>query len=242
MNTNTTCPAGDEDERHQLGGEKKDGTELTVPFVEGHPVDENEPASASHVSNVIENVTPIRGDIFDDLAALARPIDEIVPSEKVLTSLPVRKPKREEWVRVHPEIYARAYVYEARDEQSWFIVTPDVVEALIDVVRYVQLSFAVNYGGTAFVWPLPVPTERKSHRAHVTAFAGAEQAMREWTRISWRENEYEIYRRSSARVEPFWPREVRSASEMLRLASKARGFEVIDSVDHPVVKKLQGRD
>ena len=219
-----------------------DGTELTVPSEEGHPGVETEPTSSNKSSRNVEDVTPKSGDIFDDLAALGRPLDELLPSEKVLTSLPVRKPKRDEWVRLHPEIHARVYVYESKDDQSWYVVLPDFLEPLLDVVRYVEMSLAVNYAGTPFAWPVPLPTESKSHRAHVTAFAGAEQARREWVRISWGDGEYDVYRRSSAKVEPKWPSEIGSASEMLRFASKAGGFEVIDSMDHPVVRGLLGRD
>lgn len=227
---------------HQLGGEKNDGVELTTPSVEGSLVDENQPTSAEDDTTDTDAVTSKKPDIFDDLAALGRPIDEIVASEKLLTSLSVRKPKRDEWVRVHPSTHARVYLYEARDENSNYIVLPAVVEPLLDVVRYVQLSLTVNYSGSAFVWPVPVPTERKPHRAHITAFTGAEKAMREWIRISWGKDEYEVYRRSSAKIEPAWPAEITSASEMLRFAAKAGGFEVIDSLDHPVVRALQGRD
>ena len=251
MHTTTTSPAVDDNDgrhfsdgetSHQLGEQKNDGTELTVPSVEGSRVDKNQPASAVNDTKTPEAVTPNPRDIFDDLAAFGRPIDEIVPSEKLLTSLAVRKSKREEWVRVHPTIPVRAYIYESRDENAHYIVMPAVVETLLDVVRYVQLSLVVNYSGSAFVWPVPVPTERKPYRAHITAFAGAERAMREWVRISWNGQDYDIYRRSSAKVEPVWPAEVTNASEMLRFASKAGGIEIIDSLDHPVVRALLGHD
>lgn len=251
MKNNTTSPLEDDNEgrhnsdgeaSHQLGEQKIDGTELTVPSMEGSRVDENQPASAVNDTTGIEAVTPKKRDIFDNLAALGRPIDEIIALEKLLTSLSVRKPKRDEWVRVHPTVHARVYTYEAREDNSFYIVLPEVVEPLIDVVRYVQLSLAANYSGSAFVWPVPVPTERKPHRAHVTAFAAAEKAAREWIRISWGKDEYEVYRRSSAKIEPAWPDEIVSASEMLRFASKGGGIEIIDSLDHPVVRALQGRD
>jgi len=250
MKTNTTSPlednndgrhASDGEARHQLGEQKNDGAELTAPSVEGNRVDENQPSSAKNDTQIAENVTPKKHDIFDDLAALGRPIEEIVASEKLLTSLVVRKPKADEWVRLHPIIHARVYVYEHKDERSWYLVLPNIVEPLLSVVRYVQLSLAVNYSGSAFVWPVPVPTERKPHRAHITAFAGAEKAMHEWIRIHWGKEEYEVYRRSSAKIEPAWPADIASASEMLRLAAKG-GFEVIDSLDHPVVRSMQGLD
>jgi len=238
----TTIDTPDEDRHGQHPQNENDGTELTVPSAEGHPVDENEAQSAVNTSNSDGNVTTKMGDIFDDLEALGRPLEEVIPSEKILTSLPVRKPGKTEWVRLHSKISTRAYLYEARDEGSTYLVTPEAVEPLRDVVRYVQLSLAVNYGGAPFVWPVPIPTERKAHRAHITAFAAAERAQREWIRTTWNGNEYEVFRRTSAKVDPVWPEEVCTAAEMLRFASKAGAFEVIDSVDHPVVQALLGRD
>jgi len=105
MKNTMTPPDGNENGRHssdgeanhhQLGEEKNDGTELTVPSAEGRPVDKNEPSSAENDTKNREEVTPNQGDIFDDLEALGQPLDEVIPSEKVLTSLPMRKPKRDE--------------------------------------------------------------------------------------------------------------------------------------------------
>jgi hypothetical protein len=252
VKTTTTCPFEDDNNEgrhnsdgeasHQLGVKKCDGAELTAPSMEGNRVDENQPTSAENGIQNTEDVTPKKHDIFDDLAALGRPLDEIIASEKLLTALPVRKPKREEWIRVHQTLHARVYVYEAKDERSWYVVLPNVVEPLRDVVRYVRMSLAVNYGGTPFVWPVPIPTERKPYPAHVSAFAAAELGGKEWVRVTWTGNDYEVYRRASAKVEPVWPTEITNASEMLRFAAKAGGFEIIDSLDHPVVRGLLGHD
>lgn len=251
MKNTTTNPTWDDNDglhisegeaSHQLGGHKNDGTELTVPSVEGSRVDENQPASAANNTRTSGSVTPEKRDIFADLAAFGRPIDEIIPSEKLLSSLPVRKPKRDEWVRVHNEIQVRVYIYEAKEDNANYIVMPAVAESLLDVVRFVQLSLAVNYSGSAFAWPVPVPTERKPHRAHISAFAGAEKAMCEWVRISWCKDDYEIRRRLSSKIEPVWPGEITSASEMLRFVVKAGGIEIIESLDHPVVRALLGQD
>jgi len=105
MNKTINPPDGNEDGRHnsdgeanhhQLGEEKNDGTELTVPSAEGHSVDKHSSSSVEHNTKNREEVTPKHSDIFDDLEALGRPLDEVIPSEKVLTSLPMRKPKRDE--------------------------------------------------------------------------------------------------------------------------------------------------
>lgn len=239
---NDSRHASDGETSHQLSEQKNDVAELTATSVEGNRVDENQPASTEEHKRPTENVTPEKRDIFDDLASLGRPLDEIVPSQKVLTSLPVRKPKKDEWVRLHPEIHTNAYIYEVFEERGCYVVLPSVVEPMLDLVRYVQLSLAVNYKGNPFVWPVQIPTERNPHAASISAFAGADRATREWIRISWGGKEYEVYRRRSAAAEPEWPTEISNASEMLRFASKAGAFEIIDSLDHPVVRRLLGND
>ncbi|MDQ8191572.1 hypothetical protein [Roseibacillus persicicus] len=249
MNTIMTPSDGEEDGRHisdgevnhhQLGEGKNDGTELTVPSVEGCPVDKNKPASNENSIKNGEDVTPNKGDIFDDLAALARPVDEIIPSEKVLTSLPMRKPKRDEWVRQHPEFTARVHIYESTEDRSLYVILPKCLEPLADVSKYVEMSLTMNSKGAPFIWPVPIPTERRAHQAHIDAFAAAIQARKEWIRTTWTGNEYETVRRKSAMPEPTWPAEITSPGEMLRFAAKSGSLEVIDSMDHPVIKEFLG--
>lgn len=234
MNTNNTSLLGD--------SEKDDDTELTVPSAEGCPSDKTEPQSAENTSKTPAQVTSKDGDIFDDLNALGLSLDEVVPSQKLLTSLPIRKPKRDEWVRCHPEIATAINIYENKDTRECYLVLPSALEPINDTIRYVRLVLAVNYTGVPFLWPVPVPTERQTHHSYISAFAAAEQAKKEWIRISWGNGDYGIYRRQSAGTEPVWPQEITNASEMLRFASKSGAFEVIDSVEHPVVKGLLGLD
>lgn len=223
--------------------QKSDDTELTMPSIaEGCQSVETEPLSGENTSKISEEVTPKGGDIFDDLAVLGRSLDEVVPSEKLLTSLPVRKPKKDEWVRCHPEISACVNIYENKDTRECYLVLPEVIEPLSDVVRHVRLSLTVNYAGIPFLWILPVPSDRQNHHSYITAFVAADRSTKEWIRIAWGSGDYDVHRRRSAGNEPVWPREITNASDMLRFASNFGAFEIIDSVDHPVVKHHLGLD
>ncbi|MCP5537744.1 MAG: hypothetical protein H7A51_16110 [Akkermansiaceae bacterium] len=234
MDNDYTKPPGD--------AEKDDCTELTMQSEEGSPSDNTEPLSTEDTSKNPTEVTPKGGDIFDDLTALGRSLDEVVPSEKLLTSLPMRKPKGDEWVRCHPELVTSINIYENKDAREYYLVLPEFIEPLRDMVRHVQLMLAVNYAGVPFLWPVPVPTTRQSHHSYVSAFAAAEQAMKEWVRISWGSGDWEVFRRRTAGNEPVWPQEISNASEMLRFASKSGAFEIINSMDHPVIKHHLGLD
>jgi hypothetical protein len=104
------------------------------------------------------------------------------------------------------------------------------------------MSLAVNYAGSPFVWPVPIPSQRKPYAAHVSAFAAADLAMKEWVRITWTGSDYEVFRRKQAKAEPVWPTEITDAATLMRFASKVGSFEVIDSMDHPVIRRHLGLD
>ena len=224
------------------GPVKNGDIEPTMPPKEECPSHKTEPLPINNDTKSDTEVTSKNEDIFDDLAALGCSLEDVVPSEKLLTFLPVRKPKRDEWVFCHPEMTAPVNIYENKDTREAYLVLPAAVEALSDVVRHVRLTLSVNYAGTAFLWPVPVPTERQTHHSYISAFAAAEQAAKGWIRISWGLGDYEVFKRHKLGTEPVWPLEITCASEMLRFASKSGAFELIDSIEHPVVKRHLGLD
>lgn len=219
-----------------------DGGEPTPPSLPEEPVAKPEPLSWEKNINSSPDVTPKHsGDIFDDLDALGRTLDELLPSEKVLVSLEIRKPKKDEWFHCHGEIHTPVNIYE-NSAQEFHLVLPAVLESMEEVVKHVRLCLAVNYSGDPFVWPIPVPSPQKPHSSHVSAARAAEAAKAGWIRMAWKKAAscYEVYRRPGSEKEPLWPVEIKTASEMLRFVSKAGGFEIIDSIDHPVVRELRG--
>jgi hypothetical protein len=235
-----------ENHQHPDSPEKADGAELTTPSIEEEPIAKSEPLHAeepipSH-KNVTSKVTAATRDIFDDLPYLGRTLDELTPSEKVLTSLEVRKTKKDEWVFCHLEIAARVNIYQPSDTQETYLILPEALEVLGDVVRHVCMTLAVNYAGEVFIWPVPVPMGRSPHKAHVSAAAAAKLATKQWTRIAWKGSDYEVMRRTGNAKAPQWPAEVSTASDMLRLACKPGGVEIIETAEHPVVRELLGLD
>lgn len=224
---------------------KADGAELTTPSREEEPIAKSEPLpGANHTPSsgiVTTQVTVGPGDIFDNLAALGRTLEDLTPSEKVLTTLEARKPKKDEWVQCHGGILAQVSIYEPSESRDIYLVHPEMLEAMGDVVRYVRMTLAVNYAGQAFIWPVAVPLGRNPHRAHISAHAAAELATKHWIRIVWKGNDYEVTRRKESTKDPEWPAEISDASAMLRFACKSGGIEVIGDMEHPVVRELLGQ-
>ncbi len=183
-------------------------------------------------------------DIFSDVVALSKSIDEIAPSEQILTSLDPRKPRKDEFVRCHPDIRVSLIIYEDKTNRVEYVLGPNVIQAMNDLVgvRRVMLTLSANYQGEFFGWPVPIPADVRANRWHATAYQGCEQATRGWIRLKPSTNCYLIYRREVENArEPVWPNEVRTPQELARLTyGGGGGGDVIDSLQHEVVRRLKG--
>ena len=144
----------------------------------------------------------------------------------------MRKPRKDEFIRVHPDIRVAISIYADVENRLDYLLGPDViaeVETLVGV-RRVLLSLTATYGGEFFGWPVPVPSDVRANRWHATAFQAAEQATRGWIRLKAATQEYEIYRRTINDAKaPTWPEEVPDAEHLLRLCfGPGGGGDLID--------------
>jgi hypothetical protein len=181
-------------------------------------------------------------DPFDPAALrLPQAFAEGAAVKKLLTTIPVRKPGRQEFVRVRPGEdwrLAPAAILELKEDREIFLVCPHLVQALLSEVAPAVLYTAITRQGTLFLWParLPVPDGRKNEW-HRSAHEGAEMAMDKWIRVTANMNlgAYEFSVALNGLADPEWP-DI-TFHEILRIAFRHR---IIDSEDHLVVKRLRG--
>jgi hypothetical protein len=158
--------------------------------------------------------------------------------ETVLTHVPVRKPSREWFFRIHPQHVLETLVLELKDEGDTLLVDRSLREALVGEkcvdVRLIRLG--VNRQGTPFLWPMRKPAEGRKDAWALTAVDAAREAESRWTRVQ-ADMSLGAYRLAVAKVDdvPRWPKE--SFNDLLRIGFKGA---VVDSLDHPVLKKLRG--
>src|SRR5687768_9226990 len=108
-------------------------------------------------AEVLAAVAPVdAADPFDPAALRISPNFEAVAVKRVIVAVPVRKPKRQEFVRVHPENAYRleTAVVELAEERETYLVLPALLEALADEVKLVRLHLAIPRGGGPFFWPV----------------------------------------------------------------------------------------
>jgi len=182
-----------------------------------------------------------RIDPFDPAQLRLDPSDaENIGVKKLLTSVQVRKPNRHDFVRVHPDEDYRLNVaiIELKEDREVYVLTPDMAQQMPDDFALATLFTAINRQGVPFLWPVKLPGPNgKDNEWYRSAREAAERAMKSWLRIKANMSlgAYELFEATGNFSEPEWP-EVEFA-EILRTAFRER---YVDTIDHPLVKRLRG--
>ena len=181
-------------------------------------------------------------DPFDPAALrLDQSYADTVGVKKLLTTVPVRKPNKQDFVRVHPDPSYRltpAAIIEVKDDREVYLVTPNLAPGLVGEFSTVTLFTTINRQGTLHLWPVKLPaSDGRQNEWHRSAAEAAERAMKKWVRVtaSMSLGAYEIFEASGDLPEPLWPDF--SFQEILRIAFRER---IVDRADHPLVQRLQG--
>lgn len=160
--------------------------------------------------------------------------------EKALLTIPVKKPSKEWFIRVHPTWRVETYVIELKEEREIYYVNPALVPELgCEATLGPRAIFtAVNRQGVVFLWPIRLPGEDgKIDDWNESALQATQMAVDNWIRVTANMSlgAYEIWEATAELPEPKWPN--KSFRELLEIAFKKR---YINSLDHPVVLRLLG--
>ena len=192
-------------------------------------------------NNFIERVDSA-SNIFANLEALRLAPDaaSVSGTTEVLSHIPLRKPSRHEFFRTRreSEMWFATGIFEDREDREVFLVTPAMREALVGEIRPVTLVPTMTRQNALLLWPLKLPTEEMRHNGWAeTAREAAERAKTKWVRLvaDMGLGGYRIYLAEGQLSEPTWPE--KSLTEIMQIAFRDR---IVDSENHPVVRKLRG--
>jgi alpha-glutamyl/putrescinyl thymine pyrophosphorylase clade 1 len=183
-------------------------------------------------------------DPFENLDQLRLPQDFAAAAgvKKLITTVPVRKPDRQNFVRVHgdPDRRISAGIIELKDDREIYLVYPNVMPELVGEYHAAVLHQAITRQGVSFIWPTRLPSpDGRVNEWHRSLAEAAERAVEQWLRVAANTalGAYEIFSAidENRLPEPAWP-EI-SFPELLRVAFRDR---IINTVDHPVIKRLRG--
>lgn len=166
---------------------------------------------------------------------------DTVGVKRRIVSITVRKPHRQEFVRVRPgqEFYLEtAILTEKNERDSSYLVAPELWTELLAEITPVKLMLALSRQGAIFLWPLRLPrSEGRQDNWSASALEGADLAQKRW--ISVRSNMaagcYEVFEARGDLGEPDWPD--LDFDQAIKLAFQDRW---IDTAEHPVLRRLRG--
>jgi len=160
--------------------------------------------------------------------------------KRLLTEVPVRKPGPQEFVRVNqdPNYWMAVALIELKDDREFYLVKREIVDQLPGEFVMVNLFTTMNRQGVLSLWPVRLPaTDGKPNKWHGSAMDAAKHAMSRWIRVKSNLSGgfYEIFEAASTVPDPVWP--TIPFKEILRLAFR---YQYVDTLDHPVIKRLRG--
>ena len=165
---------------------------------------------------------------------------ETVGVKKVLGIVPVRKPNRQDFIRVHPSPAYRELLafLEVKEDREVYAVDLEEVPELTDECYIANLFTAITRTGVTFLWPVRVPAaDGKTNNWNISAADAAAHAMKQWVRVASNQSlgAYETHVAENQTLEPNWPEH--SFADLFAIAFRDR---LINRIDHPIIKRLRG--
>jgi hypothetical protein len=197
-------------------------------------------ATESGTVEITNTASPPAPDPFDlSLLRLDQSFVESAGVKKLLTTVPVRKPSPQDFVRVHPspEYRAALAIIELKDDREMYLLTPQIAQELPGEFAMCMMFTAINRQGVVHLWPVRLPaSDGRVNEWHRSAMDAADMAMNKWVRVKANMSlgAYEIVEAATT-AEPEWP--AVTFQDLLRIAFRDK---LVDRLDHAVIKRLRG--
>jgi hypothetical protein len=181
-------------------------------------------------------------DPFDPAALRLGGDCATVGVKKVLLTVPVRKPDKTWFVRVHPgeDYQITTLVLELKEEGELYLIAPPLRDHLAaeSTVGPRTIFTAVNRQGGVFLWPCKLPgSDGRTNPWTRSALEAVTRAQSRWVRVAANMSlgAYDLFEATGSLPDPVWPDT--PLAELLRVAFRDR---YIDDLDHPVLRRLRG--
>jgi hypothetical protein len=219
-----------------------------------HPVHEYSRSQQVTTSAVQVVADAADGEVIDDLCltpgestpALASEMDieslclpqdfkTMAEVDQVTTSVLFCKPDKEWFFRVHPEF--TRFMAVLTEQKENYVVAPKLMPQLGGEAVKKMVVLGVTRQGKLFFWPLKIEAERGLDEWSKTALVAMETAKTKWTKMKSNMDVgyYEVFTAKGNLGDPAWPEA--GIDELLAIALRNR---VISTMDHPVIKRLNG--
>ncbi len=167
---------------------------------------------------------------------------EGLPEKKVISTVLVRRPNKQTYIRVNPspEWQLKTAVLELKDEGETYLVAKELWAGLANEITAKVIVSAITRQDSFFFWPIRLPNEDGYIDSwNKSAIECAKIASEKWVRIQSEKDAQSYFphiaENQDSFPEPGWPKE--GFEKLLMIAFKDH---YVDSMDHPVIKKLRG--
>jgi hypothetical protein len=217
---------------------------LTNKIGDSHNIEPKEPEMNkvnSDNSTELPSSPAAKGNDFSKFR-LSQDFASQIGVKKVLTKVPVQKPSKQEFVRVHPDEDWRMEIamIEKKDEREVYLVAPELLRELSDFTVPACLFTTINRQKVLKLWPVKLPgLDGRSNAWHESALDAAKLAINSWVRVSANMDlgAYEVFEAMSKIPDPEWSESDTDFNSLLVIAFRGR---IIDSMEHPIVNSLLG--
>ena len=160
--------------------------------------------------------------------------------KKLTTTIPVRKPGKQDFVRVHPDpaYQIETAVLEFKEERETYLVAPGLWDGLLGELTPKVLFTTINRQKVVSLWPIILPGEDgRINSWSESAMDAATLGQKQWVRVSANMSlgAYDVFEATGEIPEPEWPE--LDLGQILEIAFKGR---FIKDSDHPALKRLRG--
>jgi hypothetical protein len=161
--------------------------------------------------------------------------------KKVLSTIPVRKPGRQEWFRVRAgdDWRIQTAIFEAEADRETYLVDRALWTELSGEIQPALLVTCVNRAGDLFLWRCKLPgPDGRPNTWNESALRIVSAAETRWVRMAanMTAGYYEHFEPAIELPDPEWP--ALKFPEILKTAFRDR---FVSSLDHPLVRQLRGQ-
>jgi hypothetical protein len=172
---------------------------------------------------------------------LSQDFEEISGAKKVLITVPVRKPGKQSWFRVHLSEAMRlaTAILEHQEENEVYLVDRPLWSELSQELKPVMIFTVIDRLANVSLWPIKLPgPDGRIDQWNQSALQIANMAKTMWVRLVSNRalGAYEPITSTAGWPEPDWP--LIDFQELLRIGFNGR---FINTLEHPVIKRLQGK-
>lgn len=172
---------------------------------------------------------------------LSQDFSSLAGTKKILTHVPVRRPAKHVFFRIHPgEAYRLETAVVEMDGDETYLIHPNLVSVIPELVRPVRLHLYVTRHGAIGLWAVKLPSEDgKRNPWHESAAEAAQVAMVKWVRVvpNMDLGAYDVIAAENIPTEPAWPKKT-----MEELVNKAFADRYVADEGHPLLRELLGTD